>query len=82
MEEALQQANRKLHLLSTVTRHDVLNQLTVLLGYLEISQELGQSPNILDSLKKAEIAAENIRHQISLPGTTRILGSTALHGTT
>lgn len=35
--EALTQANKKLNLLNNVTRHDILNQLTVLIGYLELS---------------------------------------------
>ncbi len=35
VENALRQANRKLNLLSTVTRHDINNQLTVLIGYLQ-----------------------------------------------
>ena len=32
---ALTRANEKLNLLSTITRHDILNQLTALSGYLE-----------------------------------------------
>ncbi|MCK9631205.1 MAG: response regulator [Methanoregula sp.] len=35
-EEALRQANKKLSLLSGITRHDINNQLQVLNGYLEI----------------------------------------------
>ncbi|HMK16287.1 MAG TPA: PAS domain S-box protein, partial [Methanomicrobiales archaeon] len=38
-EEALFAANRKLNLLSSVTRHDVLNQLNVLTGYLGLVRE-------------------------------------------
>ncbi len=37
VETALREANRKLNLLSSVTRHDILNQLTVLSGFLELS---------------------------------------------
>ena len=37
VETALREANRKLNLLSSVTRHDLLNQLTVLSGFLELS---------------------------------------------
>jgi PAS domain S-box-containing protein len=36
-EEALIQVNKKLNLLSSVTRHDILNQLTALYGYIELS---------------------------------------------
>ncbi len=65
VEEALQQANRKLNLLSSVTRHDVLNQLTVLLGYLELSKEYESPEDFNDMMVKVELAAGTIRHQIS-----------------
>jgi len=35
-EEALQQANKKLHLLSSITRHDIKNQLMTLDGYISL----------------------------------------------
>ena len=38
-QEALTQANKKLNLLNNVTRHDILNQLTALLGFLELSKQ-------------------------------------------
>ncbi|WP_067046689.1 sensor histidine kinase [Methanofollis ethanolicus] len=37
MECAAQEANRKLNLLNSIIRHDLLNQITVLQGYLELS---------------------------------------------
>jgi PAS domain S-box-containing protein len=36
MECAAQEANRKLNLLNSIIRHDLLNQITVLQGYLEL----------------------------------------------
>ncbi len=65
VEEALQQANRKLNLLSSVTRHDVLNQLTVLIGYLELLKEEDNPENFNELMIQAELAADTIRHQIS-----------------
>ena len=38
-EEALRQANKKLTLLSSITRHDINNQLTILLGYQAMLEE-------------------------------------------
>ena len=35
-KETLKEANRKLHLLSSITRHDVLNKITVLRGNIEL----------------------------------------------
>ncbi len=37
MECAIQGANRKLNLLNSIIRHDLLNQITVLQGYLELA---------------------------------------------
>ncbi|MDD1728516.1 MAG: PAS domain S-box protein, partial [Methanospirillum sp.] len=42
-ESAITNANNKLNLLSNITRHDILNQLTALSGYLEISEDLTDS---------------------------------------
>lgn len=62
--EALTQANRKLNLLNNVTRHDILNQLTVLIGYLELSHQDVKDPQILTFIAKEKKAAETIRSQI------------------
>ena len=63
-QEALSQANRKLNLLNNVTRHDILNQLTALLGFLEISKQDTKDPNLLSYIMKEELAANAIRSQI------------------
>jgi signal transduction histidine kinase len=43
-EEALQQANRSLALLTNVTRHDINNQLVALNGFLELLHEKVRDP--------------------------------------
>jgi PAS domain S-box-containing protein len=63
-EEALQLANRKLNLLSTITRHDILNQLTALLGYLELSRESVLDPSNSTLIAREIEAARTIRRQI------------------
>jgi PAS domain S-box-containing protein len=63
-EGALQLANRKLNLLSTITRHDILNQLTSLLGYLELSRDSVQDPSDSTLITKEIEAARSIRRQI------------------
>jgi len=63
-QEALTQANKKLNLLNNVTRHDILNQLTALLGYIEISKQDTTDPALLKFLAKEERAANAIRNQI------------------
>ena len=62
--EALTQANKKLNLLNNVTRHDILNQLTALLGYIELSKQDVTDPNLRKFLDKEELAATAIRQQI------------------
>jgi signal transduction histidine kinase len=64
-EEALFQSNKKLNLLSSITRHDILNQLTVLQGYLELSKEAVYKPAKLGEFIKKEIkTTESIEEQI------------------
>jgi PAS domain S-box-containing protein len=62
--DALAEANKKLNILSSVTRHDILNKLTILTGYLEIEKEITKDPILLSYFRKQEDAAEAIRHQI------------------
>jgi PAS domain S-box-containing protein len=40
IERSLMQANQKLNILSSVTRHDVLNQLTAIRGYIDLVREM------------------------------------------
>jgi signal transduction histidine kinase len=65
-ERALHEANRKLNLLSSITRHDILNQITVLqgaLGLIEINPS--DVATIQQWLEKAILASKSIRNQIS-----------------
>jgi len=62
--EALTLANKKLNLLNNVTRHDILNQLTALLGYIELSKQDVTDPQQRIFLEKEEQAATAIRQQI------------------
>ncbi|MDO9323789.1 MAG: PAS domain-containing sensor histidine kinase [Methanoregula sp.] len=63
-QDALRLANRKLNLLNNVTRHDILNQLTGLIGYLELSRDDIKDPRLLTYVTKEEQAANAIRNQI------------------
>jgi PAS domain S-box-containing protein len=63
-QEALTAANKKLNLLNNITRHDILNQLTALIGFLEISRNEITDPNLLRFIEKEERAANAIKTQI------------------
>jgi PAS domain S-box-containing protein len=64
-EEALALACQKMNLLSSITRHDILNQLTVLSGYLSLSEEFTSDEKLLDFIKKETTATERINQQIA-----------------
>jgi PAS domain S-box-containing protein len=64
VEEALALASRKLNLMSGITRHDVMNQLTVLSGSLELAQNTVKDPEGVTHIKRAFKAAETIRRQV------------------
>ena len=63
-EEALHQANRKLNLLSGITRHDINNQLTVLQGYLAILEDSQLDPSQKKYFQKVTTAAKRISAMI------------------
>jgi PAS domain S-box-containing protein len=63
-QEALTQANKKLNLLNNVTRHDILNQLTVLIGYLELSRQDVTDERLRSYIVKERKAADTIKSQI------------------
>jgi PAS domain S-box-containing protein len=64
-EEALLKAHRKLNLLSSVTRHDILNQLTILYGFLEISGAAVAGTRVEEYVDKEKKAAVAIRRLIT-----------------
>ena len=63
-EEALRITNRKLAFLSSITRDDINNQLTVLLGYLHILEKKQPAPSLNEYFQKASTAAERISDMI------------------
>jgi len=64
-QQAFETANKKLNLLSNITRHDIFNQLTVLLGYLTLARERISDPEVVNFIVKSENAADTIRRQIT-----------------
>jgi PAS domain S-box-containing protein len=64
-EEALSQANKKLNLLNSITRHDILNQLTALFGYLEISKDLHPDEKTLSYIEREIKVTKTIRRMIT-----------------
>lgn len=73
-EEALTQVNRKLNLLSSITRHDIINQLMILKGFLSLLKKKTDDPDLLDYISRSEKATINIDHQISFTRDYQDLG--------
>jgi signal transduction histidine kinase len=78
VEEALRQANRQLNLLSSITRHDIKNQLAALKGYLALSQKMvGKPEDLLLVLVKEQHVVGTIEEQITFTGDYQDLGAAA-----
>jgi|GEM_PF-868718 len=75
MEAALRAANRKLNFLSSITRHDVLNKITVLLGLLGRMKRSAKDPDLLESYGKLENAVKFIRGRIEYTKDYKNLGA-------
>jgi PAS domain S-box-containing protein len=73
-EDALKEANRKLNLLNSITRHDVANQLTVLQGYTQLAMVKDPDPMITDFLRKIDIVTATIARQIEFSKAYQELG--------
>jgi PAS domain S-box-containing protein len=58
-EDALHRANSKLNAFSCITRHEILNHLTVVKGYIELSREQVRDPAFLLRSFDKELAAAN-----------------------
>jgi len=73
-KEAFRMANKKLNLLSSITRHDILNHLTSLLGYMDISEDMTDNPAHRDLIKKEQQIADAIRRQLEFTRNYQDIG--------
>ncbi len=78
-EDAIQLANRKLNTLSSITRHDILNQITALVMYLSLAQEITTDPAVRDHLEKIEQITQLIQKQIRFTRDYQNIGTAAPH---
>jgi len=77
-EDALFRVNKKLTILSSITRHDIKNQLIALSAYLELSKEtLETVPTASEYLEKEVKIARTIEHQIDFTKVYEDMGTTA-----
>jgi signal transduction histidine kinase len=75
-EDAIRETNRKLNLLSSVTRHDILNKVTVMSGYLTLARETSDNPVMKEFIGKLEEATRSISDHIEFTRIYQDLGTT------
>lgn len=73
-QAAFQTANKKLNLLSSITRHDIKNQLMGLMAFIELSKEKSTDPELLHFIEREENAAQAILRQIEFTKDYEELG--------
>jgi len=75
MEDALRQANRQLNLMTSITRHDILNNIQGMLAYLEILESKKTDPDTSTLLAKLNYATKMIQTQIEFTRIYQNLGA-------
>lgn len=74
-EDALRQVNKKLNLLSSITRHDIRNQLMALNAYIALSEEaIGKPVELKEFIGKEQKIADSIARQITFTKDYENLG--------
>ncbi len=73
-EEALRDMNRKMNLLSSITRHDITNQLFILNGHLSLLERGGVDPVRGEQIGKAKGSAGRIEKMIEFTRTYESIG--------
>ncbi len=63
-EEIIKKANKQVALLTKITRHDIINQINTLKGYISIIKRLVTDEKTVEVLKKEEAIADTILRQI------------------
>ncbi|HII99282.1 MAG TPA: PAS domain S-box protein [Methanoregula sp.] len=76
-ELALAQANRKIGLLASITRHDLMNKLMAVGSYLELSRELATDPTQMEYLDRQLGAVNAMGQQIAFTREYEQLGAKA-----
>ena len=74
-EDAIRQANRQLNLMTSITRHDINNKISIITGYLAIAKKKFTDPTLADYFGKMESAIKAIQTQIEFTRVYHDLGT-------
>ncbi|HDS63724.1 MAG TPA: response regulator [Methanofollis liminatans] len=75
--DALKKANKKLNLLSGITRHDMLNQITVALGSLSLALRRNPDEEVRARIEHAHTAVMNIQRSLEFAKDYQDMGMKA-----
>ena len=75
-EAALRAANRQLNLLNSITRHDILNKITIIAVYLDLVKDMPLDPKVKEMIEKLESNTRAIGEYIEFTRIYQDLGST------
>ncbi len=78
-EDAIELANKKLNTLSSITRHDILNQITALGMFLSLAKEIATDPVVIDHLNNIEQITQLIQKQIRFTRDYQNIGTSSPH---
>jgi signal transduction histidine kinase len=76
-ELSLMTANRKINLLTNITRHDITNKLMIVHGYIELVRDTSLTPVQEEYLDREEEAVNAMREQIEFTRKYQQLGTEA-----
>lgn len=72
--EELEQATRKLQLLGSITRHDALNQVSVIMGWVTIIEDMTTDKTTREKLRKIVEATLNLQRYLEFTGIYERVG--------
>jgi PAS domain S-box-containing protein len=75
LEVSLMRANRQLSLMTSITRHDIKNRITGILGYLGVARAKNTNANLDDYFRKLEAATLEVNTQIEFTKMYEDLGT-------
>jgi signal transduction histidine kinase len=78
-EDAIELANKKLNTLSSITRHDILNQITALGMFLSLAKEIATDPAVIGHLNNIEQITQLIQKQIRFTRDYQNIGTSSPH---
>ena len=78
-EDAIELANKKLNTLSSITRHDILNQITALGMFLSLAKEIATDPAVIGHLNNIEQITLLIQKQIRFTRDYQNIGTSSPH---